>query len=96
MNKDVKRGINGGLICFAILLIPYLIYAFLFFSVDLGAFRDDNVISFYVGIVVFAIVSSFSGLGIARNSKTIKIISMLLIVLIIITWISLFIYFNFI
>jgi hypothetical protein len=93
---DKGKGIRAGLICFAAFLIPWFLWAFLFYSVAPEGFQGDDLVAFLIGVVFFAFVSAFLGFSIARKSKLLKVLSYLLVAAVPITWVILFVYYNFI
>jgi hypothetical protein len=96
MEIDKRKGIRAGLICFAAFLVPWFLGVFLFYSVAPEGFQGDDLIAFLIGIIVFAFVSAFLGFSIAKKSKLLKVLSYLLVAAVPITWVILFIYYNFI
>jgi hypothetical protein len=68
-----------GAVCFAILMVPWVLYALAFFSLSLGTKAVDLLI-FFVGVFIFACISSLLGFGVARRSTWFIILSSSLLV----------------
>jgi hypothetical protein len=93
---DKGKGIRAGLICFVAFMVPWLFLTFIALTIASESFEGQNIIAFFVGILIFIFVSAFLGFSIARKSKLLKVLSYLLVAAVPITWVILFVYYNFI
>jgi hypothetical protein len=96
MEKNIssakEKGIKVGAICFSCFMIPWLLL--LIAALTLSEGIDDQIIGFFVGILIFILISSFFGFSMSTKSKVLKIISSILVAAVPITWIILIIYNN--
>jgi hypothetical protein len=86
MKAEKTGGIIGGSVCFAVFLIPWLYLIFSALRSDPHGFRAEGIIGIFIGIVIFAIVSSFLGYSISKKSIILIVISSILVLAVPAIW----------